>query len=721
MKRISAALLLLLLGCATGSPPPAATGPAKTTTVAEPLPKPRWPVAKKEAHLRDLQGERFTDDYFWLRNKGTPEVEAYLNAEEAYANQQLSPLVPLAETLYQEIITHVAEDDASPPVKDGAYEYWSRVEAGKQYSVFLRRKLPKGTQEVMLDVNELGKDKQYIGLGALKVSDDAKKLAFSTDETGFRVYTLQVKDLEKGTLLLDRIERVLRTSWAADSKTLFYTVENDAKRPYRVYRHVLGTEQKADALVYEEPDERFELHVARTMSKRYVVITAESMLSSEVRVIDAKRPTSAPVVIEPRAPDRKYDVDDDGVNFVIRTNDTGRNYRVVTAPFAKPGRANWKELVAHDDAVMIEGASPLKGRVVLSVVRNGLPELDVLDLKTNQRDAIALPDPVHSVWVGDNRELDTPRLSYTYQSLTTPNTWFSYDFAAKKSTLVKETPVPGGFDRTGYVTERLEATAKDGTKVPISVVSKKGSPRDGSAPLYLAAYGAYGVLYPIAFSPSQLALLDRGVTVAIAHTRGGGELGKAWHEHGRLAEKMNTFTDFIACAEALVARKYTSSSKLVIQGGSAGGLLMGAVTNLRPDLFQAVINDVPFVDVINTMNDARMPLTVAEYEEWGNPAKAEEYAWMRAYSPYDNLAAKAYPAMLVRSSYNDSQVMYWEPAKYVARLRALKTDRRPLYFHIRMEPAGHGGKSGRYARFREQADAYAFALWQMGLGPTPAE
>jgi oligopeptidase B len=370
---------------------------------------------------------------------------------------------------------------------------------------------------------------------------------------------------------------------------------------------------------------------------------------------------------------------------------------------------------------MVESLVPFKGKVVLSVLRNGLPELEVFDLKTKQRAAIALPDPVHSVWVSDNRELDTPSFLYSYQSLTTPNTWFSYDFATKKSTLVKATPVPGGFDASRYVTERIEATAKDGTKVPISLVSKKGTPRDGSAPLYLKAYGSYGFPYPVTFSPSLLPILDRGVTVAIAHIRGGGELGKAWHEHGRLAEKMNTFTDFISCAEALVAGKYTTSSKLVIQGGSAGGLLMGAVTNLRPDLFQAVINDVPFVDVINTMNDATLPLTVTEYEEWGNPAKAEEYAWMRAYSPYDNLEKKAYPAMLVRSSYNDSQVMYWEPAKYVARMRALKTDQRPLYFHIRMEPAGHGGKSGRYEGFHEQADAYAFALWQMGLGPSPAQ
>ncbi len=720
MTRTPAAMLLLLVACATSSPPPAAVETVKPTPPVE-AKRELAPVAKKEPHVRELHGEAFTDNYFWLRNKGTPEVEAYLNAEEAWAQKQLAPLKPLAETLYAETISHIAEDDSSPPAKHRGFEYWSRVEAGKQYSVFLRRKAPKGADEVILDVNELGRGKKYIGLGALEVSDDTKTLLYSTDETGFRQYTLQVKDLEKGTLLPDRIERTVGVTWAADSKTIFYTVENDAKRPYRVYRHVLGTAPTTDALVYEEKDERFELSLARSMSERYVIIAADSKLSSEVRVIDASKPQSAPMLIEPRADDRKYDVDDDGVSFLIRTNDSGRNYRLVTAPFTKPGRANWKELVAHDDAVMLEGATPFKGRVVLSVRRAGLPELEVLDLKTKRRDRIVLPEAVHSVWVGDNRELDTPTFRYVYQTFTTPTSWFSYDFASKQSALIKETPVPGGFDRSRYESERLEATTKDGTKVPISIVSKKGVPRDGTAPLLLEAYGSYGFPYPISFSPAWLPLLDRGVIVAIAHIRGGGELGKAWHEHGRLAEKMNTFTDFIACAEQLVADHHTSPRKLVIHGGSAGGLLMGAVTNLRPDLFQAVINDVPFVDVINTMNDPSLPLTVTEYEEWGNPTKREEYGWMRAYSPYDNLEPKAYPAMLVRSSYNDSQVMYFEPAKYVARMRALKTDSRPLYFHIRMEPAGHGGKSGRYERYREQAEAWSFALWQQGLGPIPAQ
>jgi oligopeptidase B len=498
-------------------------------------------------------------------------------------------------------------------------------------------------------------------------------------------------------------------------------VENEAKRPYRVFRHTLGTDSAKDVLVYEEKDERFTVGVGRPLSKRDIVISSESSLTSEVRLVDSTKPTSAPVLVEPRVDNRKYDVDDDGQNLLIRTNDTGRNFRLVVTPRNKPGRANWKELVAHDDNVMLEGVVGFRGKVVLGVRRRGLPELDVLDLQTKKRSSIALPDPVHTVFIGDNREANAPTLTYNYQSPTTPNSWFSYDWATGKSTLVKESPVPGGFDRTRYVTERLEATAADGTKVPISVVSKKSVPRDGSAPMLLEAYGSYGFSYPVTFNASALPLLDRGVIIAIAHIRGGGDMGKIWHEQGRLATKMNTFTDFIACAEHLVAKQYTSSKKLVIHGGSAGGLLMGAVTNLRPDLFAAVVSDVPFVDVINTMNDASLPLTVGEYEEWGNPAKPEEYAWLKAYSPYENLQRKAYPAVFVRSSYNDSQVMYWEPAKYVARMRSLKTDTRPLLLKMRMEPAGHGGKSGRYERFRDTAEMYSFVLWQQGLTQTPAK
>jgi oligopeptidase B len=715
MKPLFSCLFLLACATAPQSLPqsasvaqnPATSTPTTATAMA--------PVATKKPYLRELQGERFNDDYFWLRNKGTPEVESYLKAEQAFTDTVMAPLRPLADSLYTEIVSHIAEDDASPPVNNGAYAYWTKVEKGKQYPSFLRKKRAGGVDEVMLDVNALAQGKAYMSVGMLAVSDNAKLMAYATDETGFRQYTLQFKDLEKGTDWPEKIAKVAGVEWAADSKTLFYVVEDEAKRPYRVYRHALGTDPTKDALVYEEKDERFNVGIGRPLSKRYIVIQSESKLTSEARLIDATQPLAAPTLVEARVDDRKYDVDDDGQTLIIRTNDTGRNYRLVTTTAQKPGRANWKELIAHDDSVMLESVLAFKGRLALAVRRAGLPEIDVIDLKSKKRVNIALPEPVHNVFIGDNREAGAAQFTYNYQSPTTPNSWFSYDFQTGKSTLVKEAPVPGGFDRTRYSTERIEATAKDGTKIPISVVFKRGVARDGSAPMLLEAYGSYGFPYPVTFNAAALALLDKGVVMAMAHIRGGGEMGKVWHEQGRLAKKMNTFTDFIACTEHLLAQKYTSSKRLVIHGGSAGGLLMGAVTNLRPDLFQAVVSDVPFVDVINTMNDATLPLTVSEYEEWGNPAKSEEYGWMRAYSPYDNLSAKAYPAVFVRSSYNDSQVMYWEPAKYVARMRALKTDTRPLLLKMRMEPAGHGGKSGRYERFRDTAEMFAFVLWQQGL------
>lgn len=686
------------------------------------------PVAKKVPHVRELHGDKFTDDYFWLRKKGDAEVEKYLKAEEAYAEEQLAPLSKLEDELYTEIVSHIAEDDDSVPAKDGRFVYWHKLTKGAQYPQYMRRPTsPKAplNDEVVLDLNELVKGKEFISLGAYEVSNDGNMLAFSTDETGFRQYTLQFKDLKTGKHLPDRIERTVQSAWSADGKSIFYTVEDDAKRPYRAYRHVLGADPKTDTLVYEEKDGRFELYLGLTKSRAFVVLHSESKLATEVRLIDAAKPERAPVLVEPRVADGKelkYDVDHDGKKLVIRTNDSGRNFRVVTAPVAKPGRASWTELVKHDDAVMIDAVMPLGGKYVLQVRRGGVPEIDVLDAKDpKRREQIPMPEVDHDVAIDENHELGATVLRYSYTSLSTPRSWFEYDFVTKRSKLLKETPVPGGFDRKRYETTLTKAKAKDGTLIPVSLVAKKGVARDGSAPLFLNAYGSYGYAFDVAFNPTWLPLLDRGVVIAIAHIRGGGEMGKAWHEAGRLAHKMNTFTDFIAAAEHLIAEKWTNPKRLVIRGGSAGGLLMGAVTNLRPDLFQAVVTDVPFVDVVNTMNDPTLPLTITEYEEWGNPTKKEEYAWLKAYSPYENIAAKAYPALLVRSSYNDSQVMYWEPAKYVARMRALKTDKRPLLFKIHMEPAGHGGKSGRYERYRENAEVYAWVLWQMGLGPTPAQ
>ena len=710
---------LIAMACATAEPTPASAAGAPAATSSSSV-APATPVARRQPFTRTLHGDSFVDDYFWLRNKGTPEVEQYLRAEDAFADAAVLPLAPLRETLFSEIVSHIAEDDESVPVKDGAWESWRRFAKGKQYPIFLRRTVAPaggapGPEQVLLDVNVLAEGKDFLGLGAFDVSDDGNRLLYSLDETGFRQFDLRFKDLTAGTMWPETIARVTSAEWAADSATVFYVVEDDAKRPYRLYRHTVGADPKTDALVYEETDARFELYLSRTTSRAFMVVLSESKLATEVRLIDTTKPASAPIVVEPRAGEIKYWVDHRGDTLWIQVNDTGRNFRVVTAPVKSPGKKNWREVVAHDDKVMIEAFTVFDNAWVMSQREGGLPHLVVHDFAAKKTVTVPMPEPDYSVWLDDNPESAAPRLRYGYTSLSTPRSVYTYDVAKGVSALVKEDPVPGGFDRTRYVTEYVLATAKDGTKVPISLIADKRVPKDGTAPLHLSAYGSYGYSLNAGFRPERLPLLDRGVVLAFAHIRGGGDLGKAWHEQGRLAHKMNTFTDFIACAEHLVAQKYASPARVTIEGGSAGGLLMGAVTNLRPELWKAVIAHVPFVDVLNTMNDPSLPLTVTEYEEWGNPGVAEQYAWMRAYSPYENLSARPYPTMLVKTSYNDSQVMYWEPAKYVARRRALKTDSNPLLFKIKMEPAGHGGKSGRYDRFRDNAFDQAFLLWQLGV------
>jgi oligopeptidase B len=709
MKR---AFLALLFACASqAEPPPPPPPPAEAPKAPSP------PVARKVPFERKLHGETFTDDYFWLREKGSADVMSYLSAEDEYANAMVAHLEPARKQLYQEIVGHIAEDDETVPVKDGGYLYWSRVIKGRNYPVHLRRAVKEGSpEEVLLDVNALAEGKAYLGIGAFDVSDDGKRLLYSVDETGFRQYTLRFEDLETGETSKEQIEKVVMASWASDGRTVFYVVEDAAKRPHRLYRHTVGTDPKDDALVYEEKDGRFELYVWRTQSRAYMVAHSESKLQTEVRLIDAKKPASAPILVEPRSGEIMYTVEHRKDRLIIRVNDKGRNFRIVEAPVTKPGKASWKEVRPHSDAVMIEEHLVLADHLAMTVREGGLSHIDVYDFAKKRLGRVAMPEPVYEVWIESKQNLEhaTTKLRYRYQSLSTPKSVYEVDLATMKSVLLKEDPVPGGFDKSRYMTERISAKAKDGTAIPISLVRRADTPKDGSAALHLVGYGSYGYAYPVVFSAVNLSLLDRGVMVAIAHIRGGGELGKIWHEQGRLANKMNTFTDFIACAEHLIAEKYTSSARLTIEGGSAGGLLMGAVVNLRPDLFKAALIDVPFVDVINTMNDPTLPLTITEYEEWGNPAIEEQYRWMRPYSPYDNLEAKAYPAMLVRTSLNDSQVMYWEPAKYVARLRTLKTDTNPLLFEVNLEASGHGGKSGRYGQYEDAAFDLAFLLSQVG-------
>jgi len=671
------------------------------------------PVAKKAPHEVKLHGERRVDDYFWLREKTNAAVLAHLRSENAYTDAVLKPTAKFQASLYKEMLSRIKETDSSVPHRMGGWLYYSRTEKGKQYPILCRKSPAPGAKEVvLLDLNQLGKGKPYVALGASDVSDDGHLLAYSLDFTGFRQYTLFVKDLRTGRLLADRAEKVGTVTWAADNKTLFYTVEDDAKRQYRLHRHELGA--RKDPLVFEEKDELFDIDVGRTRSKAFLLCSSGSKTSDEVRYLRADDPGGEWKVISKREADHEYDVDHHGELFYIRSNKGGRNFHLATAPVKDPSQKNWQVVVTHRPKVMIAGVDLFKDHSVLLEREDGLPHLRVTELKTGINWRVELPEPVYDVYPAENEEFDTATLRYTYESLGTPRSTFDLDLVRRTSSLLKRQEVPGTFNPDDYRTERLHAAAPDGTKVPISVVYHKGTRRDGSAPLLLDGYGAYGSPNDVGFSSSRLSLLDRGFIFAIAHIRGGGELGKPWHDDGRMMNKKNTFTDYIACADFLVAEKFTRRDRLMITGGSAGGLLMGAVLNARPDLCKAAVLHVPFVDLINTMLDESLPLTITEFEEWGNPKKKSEFDYLRTYCPYSNLRATAYPAMLVKTSLNDSQVMYWEPAKYVAKLRTLKTDANPLLLKINMD-AGHGGSSGRYDHLKEIALDYAFLLSQAGI------
>jgi len=677
---------------------------------------PNPPAAKKLPKVDLVHGERREDDYFWMREKSNPDVAAYLEAENAYADAVMKPTEAFQGALYDEMLGRIQETDVNVPYRQGAYFYYSRTEQGKQYPI-LCRKLESldAPEQVTLDLNALAEGHTFMSLGAYAVSDDGHLLAYSIDSSGFRQYDLFIKDLRTGQSGPAVAQKTGSVAWAADDRTLFYTVEDEAKRHYRLYRHSLGS-ATPDELVFEEPDEAFNIGVGRTRSRAYLVLGAGSLTTAEARVLSADDPTGDWRLLAPRIQDQEYDVDHHDGYFYFRVNDTGRNFRLVKAPVEAPGRESWTQVIPHRPAVMLEGVDFFRQFYVLLEREQGLQRLRLVDLASGGTQDVPFPEPAYSVFPAANAEFETRKFRYSYESMVTPRSIFDYYLDTKTSELLKEQPVLGGYDRSQYVSERLFATAPDGVQVPISVVYKKDAPRDGSAPMLLGGYGSYGLPLPVTFSSARLSLLDRGVIVALAHIRGGGEMGKPWHDDGRLMKKRNTFTDFIAASEQLVARKYTSSDRLVIEGGSAGGLLMGAVTNMRPDLFQAVVSHVPFVDVINTMLDASLPLTVGEYEEWGNPQEKEAYDYMKTYCPYTNLKAQALPAMLVKTSFNDSQVMYWEPAKYVAKIRTLKTDTHPLILKTNMG-AGHGGASGRYDRLHEIAFDYAFVLGQVGIAP----
>jgi oligopeptidase B len=675
---------------------------------------PQPPMTEKKPKETTIHGVTLVDDYFWLREKTNPAVMTHLQAENTYAENMMKHTAGLQEKLYNEMLSHIKQTDDSVPYKWGDYFYYTRTVTGLQYPIFCRKKgSTTAPEEIVMDVNELAKGQKFMSVGAFVPSDDGNLLAYTTDNTGYRQYTLQVKDLRTGKLFPEQVERVNNVAWASDNKTMFFVTEDAVtKRSDKFFRHVLGTDK--NDLIYEEKDELYDIGTYRTRDKAVVFLESTSKTSTEVLYLLADKPTSELKVIIPRSAEHEYDVDHRGDLFYIRTNKNAKNFRVVTAPVSDPSEKNWKEFVAHRPAVKVEGISMFADHAVLSEWESGLQQLEIVDLKANKRTRIQFPEPVYSANLNANREFNTNIVRYSYNSLVTPLSVFDYDMNTGKSTLLKQTEVPGGFDRNNYKSERVFATASDGTKIPMSMVYRKGVKLDGSAPTLLYAYGSYGISIPPTFSSSRLSLLDRGVIYVIAHIRGGGELGEEWRQAGRMMNKMNTFTDFIACAEHLVKEKYTSKDRIVIQGGSAGGLLMGAVSNLRPDLFKGVISQVPFVDVLNTMLDASLPLTTSEYIEWGNPNEKAAFEYMKTYSPYDNVGKKDYPATLVKVSVNDSQVPYWEGAKLVAKLREMKTDKNPLLLKVNFG-AGHGGASGRYDALRETAFDYAFALWQLGV------
>jgi len=688
------------------------------------------PKARREPTPTTLHGQTLEDDYRWMRNKDSAEVIEYLEAENAYTSSRMKSTEELQAKLYREMLSHIKETDESVPFRDRGWYYYTRTVEGSQYPIHCRRKATGDAYDasqpeaILLDVNQLAEGQPFMSVGGMSVSPDGDKLAYSTDNTGFRQYTLHIRNLATGEELPDTAERVGSLVWAADSHTLFYTTEDEVtKRQDKLFRHRLGDSVTDDALVNEEKDERFNLGVGKTRDRKYLLLESGSHTTNECSYLPADTPGGVFLVIAPRQDEQEYYVDHRNGLFYIRVNDTGKNFRVVTVPVDGGGREAWKEFLPEDKEVPLEDFDVFDGFCVLSRREQGLTTLSVsrfLDgdaLETPQE--IAFPEPTYTAMGHVNREFITTKFRYSYQSLVSPASVYEYDINAATSELLKEQEIPGGFDRSRYASERLWITAADGVRVPVSLVYRRDRfQQNGTSPLYVYGYGSYGYPLPVGFSPARLSLLDRGVVLAYAHIRGGGDLGDAWHDAGKMMVKRNTFTDFIAIVEGLVAQGYGAKDKVAIEGGSAGGLLMGAVVNLRPELFHVVLSHVPFVDVMNTMLDASLPLTVAEYEEWGNPNEPEAFSYMRSYSPYDNLKPGDYPAMLVKTSLNDSQVMYWEPAKYIAKLRTLKTNDAPLLLHINMD-AGHGGASGRYDYLKEIAFDYAFLLQELGATQEP--
>jgi oligopeptidase B len=666
------------------------------------------PIAKKVPHVTQLHGTTRTDDYSWLREKNAPEVTAYLKAENAYADAALEPLQPLAAELYDEMLSHIKQTDLSVPYRLGEYWYYSRTEEGKQYPILARKRgSVDAPEEITLDLNVLAEGHEFLGINAYKVSPDGNLLAYSIDTTGYRQYTLHVRDLRTNTDLPDAIPRTGDVVWANDNRTLLYTSEDEiSKRRNMFWRRELGAAE--GTLVYEERDELFDLGAAISNDRRFVFVAAYSKSTTHWQSLRADRPGEGLVEILPRREGHRYSVEHHGESFFILTNSGAENFRLVRAPEHAPGEAHWREIVAERPGIFLAEIEAFEHHLVLAVRSGGYSNLEVLGLASLQLSPVVCAEEVHTVSGQMNPEFHTSSYRFAYTSFVTPASVYELDLASGRQTLLKQTEVPG-YDAARYATEVSYATASDGTKVPLSIVRRADVPLDGSGAMLLYGYGSYGISMDPTFSPARLVLLDRGIAFAIAHIRGGGELGEGWRTSGHLQRKLNTFEDFIACAEHVIEHGYASSGRLAIQGGSAGGLLVSAVANMRPDLFAAVISHVPFVDVVNTMLDASLPLTTGEYLEWGNPNVAADYDYMMRYSPYDNVRAQPYPATLIKVSLNDSQVPYWEGAKLAAKLRAYKTNDRPLFL-VTNFGAGHGGASGRYDHLKELAFDDAFIL-----------
>jgi oligopeptidase B len=675
------------------------------------------PKATVKPKIDTLHGDVLTDNYFWIRYKTNPEVIAYLNAENAYTAARMKHTEPLQQKLYDEMLSRIKETDLSVPYRDAGYLYWTATEKGKSYPIYMRRRAAAGSpEEVVVDANKLAEGKKFSQVGSLQISPGASRVAYLHDTTALRLYTLYVKELRTGKLLGDSISNVVPSiAWANDT-VFFYQTADSARRADAVWRHVLGTPRSSDVRVHHDPDVLNNVGVYRSKTDKYIVITDDGFTSSESRVIPAANPYSSPIVVAPRRADVEYQLDHIDGAFLLTTNDNARNFKVrrlrdedIGAPEQK-----WEDFIPSSDSVFIEYLEPFRNNLVVVQRSGGLRRLRIIDMRTRRADYyITFPEPAYAVFPTGNAEFDSDTLRFVYQSMVTQPSTFDYSFSTRQRVLKKKLEVPG-FDATKYEVKRFMVTARDGVKVPVSMIVPKGWKQDGSRPLLLNAYGSYGATQEAGFNSGVLSLVDRGFAYAIAHVRGGQEMGRAWYDEGKMMKKKNTFNDYIDVAQYLVDNKYTSKDRLIANGGSAGGLLMGVIANMRPDLFRAVVADVPFVDVINTMMDASIPLTAQEWEQWGNPNKAEHYAYMKSYSPYDNIERKAYPWLLATTSLNDSQVGFWEPAKWVAKLRAMKTDSNPLYIKINMA-GGHGGSSGRYDVLRERAFRYAFMLDAVGM------